>query len=61
MTREVEYLKKLNKILDNENQVLREKLTLSESVVETLFSHAKEAEKWKRCSPTLKKQRNENR
>lgn len=45
MTREVEYLKKLNKILDNENQVLREKLTLSESVVETLFSHAKETEK----------------
>ena len=44
MTREVEYLKKLNKILDNENQVLREKLMLSESVVETLFSHAKEVE-----------------
>ena len=45
MTREVEYLKKLNKILNNENEVLREKLMLSESVVETLFSHAKEVEK----------------
>ena len=44
MTREVEYLKKLNKILNNENEVLREKLMLSESVVETLFSHAKEVE-----------------
>ena len=41
--KEVEYLKKLNKILDNENQILREKLVLSESVVETLFSHAKES------------------
>ena len=42
--KEVEYLKKLNRILENENQILREKLTLSESVVETLFSHAKEIE-----------------
>jgi len=42
MTREVEYLKRLNEILENENKDLREKLTLSESVVETLFSHAKE-------------------
>ena len=43
MTREAEYLKKLNKILENENQVLRDKLVLSESVVETLFSHTKES------------------
>jgi hypothetical protein len=42
MTREVEYLKRLNEILENENKDLREKLTLSESAVETLFSHAKE-------------------
>jgi hypothetical protein len=42
--KEAEYLKKLNRILENENQILREKLTLSESVVETLFSHAKEIE-----------------
>jgi hypothetical protein len=40
--REIDYLKKLNKILENENTILKEKLTLSESVVETLFSHAKE-------------------
>ena len=33
--KEVEYLKKLNKILDNENQILRDKLVLSESDVET--------------------------
>lgn len=44
MTREAEYLKKLNKILENENQILRDKLVLSESVVEKLFSHAKEPE-----------------
>lgn len=43
MTREAEYLKKLNKILENENQILRDKLVLSESVVETLFSYAKES------------------
>jgi hypothetical protein len=40
--REVEYLKKLNKVLESENQLLQERLTLSETVVETLFSHAKE-------------------
>ena len=45
MNREVEYLKKLNKVLESENQILREKLALSESVVETLFSHAKEPRK----------------
>ena len=44
MTKEVEYLKKLNRILDNENKVLQERLTLSESVVETLFSYSKEEE-----------------
>ena len=44
MTREVEYLKKLNKILENENKILRDKLKLSESVVDTLFSHTKEKE-----------------
>lgn len=43
--REIEYLKKLNKALQNEKQVLQERLSLSESVVETLFSHAKEIEK----------------
>ena len=42
--REIDYLKKLNKILENENIILKEKLTLSESVVETLFSHTKERE-----------------
>ena len=42
--REIDYLKKLNKILENENIILKEKLTLSESVVEKLFSHAKEPE-----------------
>ncbi len=45
VSREVEYLKRLNKVLENEKQVLQERLALSESVVETLFSHAKEAEK----------------
>tara|TARA_R110002167_G_scaffold233515_1_gene438726 strand:+ start:336 stop:476 length:141 start_codon:yes stop_codon:yes gene_type:complete len=40
--RETDYLKKLNKNLETENQLLRERLILSESVVETLFSHAKE-------------------
>ena len=40
--KEVEYLKRLNRILENENQILREKLDLSESVVDKLFSHAKE-------------------
>ena len=45
VNREVEYLKKLNKVLENEKQLLQERLALSESVVETLFSHAKEAEK----------------
>ena len=44
MTKEEEYLKKLDRILDNENKVLQERLTLSESVVETLFSHSKEEE-----------------
>lgn len=43
--KEVEYLKKLNRILENENKILREKLVLSESVVDTLFIHAKEIEK----------------
>ena len=42
VNREIEYLKKLNKVLENEKQVLQERLALSESVVETLFSHAKE-------------------
>ena len=41
-SKEVEYLKKLNKILERENNILRDKLELSESVVETLFSHSKE-------------------
>ena len=40
--RETDYLKKLNKNLETENQLLRERLILFESVVETLFSHAKE-------------------
>jgi rRNA maturation protein Rpf1 len=43
--REIEYLKRLNRILENENKILREKMVISESVVETLFSHAKEIEK----------------
>ena len=40
--KEVEYLKKLNRILENENKSLQERLALSESVVETLFSRSKE-------------------
>jgi|TARA_R110000737_G_scaffold210827_1_gene228426 hypothetical protein len=40
--REIEYLKKLNKALESENQLLQERLKVSEMVVETLFSHAKE-------------------
>ena len=44
MTKEVKYLKRLNKILERENKILRDKLELSESVVDTLFSHTKEKE-----------------
>ena len=40
--REIEYIKKLNKALESENQLLQERLKVSETVVETLFSHAKE-------------------
>jgi hypothetical protein len=42
--KEVEYLKRLNKILERENKILQDRLALSESVVETLFSHTKEKE-----------------
>ncbi len=42
-SREIEYLKKLNKTLESENQLLKERLKVSETVVETLFSVAKEA------------------
>tara|TARA_R100000951_G_scaffold97999_2_gene87812 strand:+ start:60 stop:200 length:141 start_codon:yes stop_codon:yes gene_type:complete len=42
--REIEYLKKLNKSLEFENQLLQDRLKVSETVVDTLFSHAKEIE-----------------
>ena len=42
--REIEYLKKLNKALESENQLLKERLKVSETVVETLFSLAKETQ-----------------
>ena len=45
VNKEAEYLKKLNRILENENQILQERLALSESVVKELFSHTKGAEK----------------
>tara|TARA_R110000822_G_scaffold154277_1_gene293872 strand:+ start:558 stop:689 length:132 start_codon:yes stop_codon:yes gene_type:complete len=42
MTREIEYLKRLNRALVDENKVLQEQLILSNSAVETLFSYSKE-------------------
>ena len=40
----IEYIKKLNKALESENQLLKERLKVSETVVETLFSLAKETQ-----------------
>tara|TARA_R110000851_G_scaffold92549_1_gene201957 strand:- start:564 stop:701 length:138 start_codon:yes stop_codon:yes gene_type:complete len=40
--REIEYLKKLNKVLESENQLLQERLKVSETVLDTLFSYSKE-------------------
>tara|TARA_R100000544_G_scaffold19178_1_gene9203 strand:- start:413 stop:550 length:138 start_codon:yes stop_codon:yes gene_type:complete len=40
--REIEYLKKLNRALESENQLLQDRLKVSETVLETLFSHSKE-------------------